>query len=70
MKKLIEARLFITVITVITTMATLGACANQMGCASEREYRNPYLRAKHISAPAESTNGGQSSCLAQQQPAQ
>ena len=61
MKKLVKA------ISIITIAATIGACANQAGHTNEREYRNPYLRAKHIAAPAESNNGGQSSCLAQQQ---
>jgi hypothetical protein len=54
-------------LSLITITATLGACASQMGCGNEREYRNAYLRTKHIAAPAESSNGGRSSCLAQQQ---
>jgi hypothetical protein len=54
-------------LSIIAIAATIGACASQTGNTNEREYRNPYLRAKHIAAPAESNNGGQSSCLAQQQ---
>ena len=60
----------VKILSIITIMATLGACASQMGCGSEREYRNPYLRAKRIAAPADSTDGGRSSCSAQQQSAQ
>jgi hypothetical protein len=55
-------------VSIITITATLGACAGQTAYTNEREYRNPYLRAKHIAAPAESCNGGESQCLVQQQP--
>ena len=50
MKKLVKA------VSIIAIAATIGACANQAGYTNEREYRNPYLRAKHIAAPAESSN--------------
>ena len=51
---------------IVTIAATVGACASQNGYTNEREYRNPYLRAKHIAAPAKSSCDGEQSCIAKQ----
>lgn len=50
-------------ITAITIMVLLGACASQAGNGPEREYRNPYLRAKHIAAPVKTEAGGDQPCM-------
>jgi hypothetical protein len=36
------------VLAIITATAMLGACASHNGVTNEREYRNPFLKARHI----------------------
>lgn len=55
----------VNAIAIFTVTALLGACAHQAGCGYEREYRNPYLRAKRIAEPVDASPRGDLSCTAQ-----
>lgn len=53
-------------IAIVTVTATIAACAGQSGYTSQREYRNPFLKARHIGTAQASCSEGDQSCMAQQ----
>ena len=54
-----------TIAIIIGLAATLGGCASQNGYTTEREYRNPFLRARHIAAPQRLQHEEVQPCTAQ-----
>ena len=59
----------VNVIAIIILAAMLGACANQNGYSNEREYRNPFLKARPSGTAEQSCPEGEQTCMAQQQTA-